>query len=147
VTVSSALKEAGYDAEVQRLDWGAFLERYISGDPNDYNMYTLGWAGSPDPDTFMYFLFSQEQEGTTNGTFYQNDAVDENIIGARESADFDERQQMYQDAITTILEDRVHLPAYGLKESYGVNNEVEDFMPHPVGGFSIFSHYNNVTVQ
>jgi peptide/nickel transport system substrate-binding protein len=147
VTVSSALKEAGYDAEVQRLDWGAFLERYISGDPNDYNMYTLGWAGSPDPDTFMYFLFSQEQEGTTNGTFYQNDDVDENIMGARESTDRSARQQMYEDAITTILEDRAHLPAYGLKESYGVNNRVEDFMAHPVGGFSIFSHYNNVSVQ
>ncbi|PSP86347.1 ABC transporter substrate-binding protein [Halobacteriales archaeon QS_1_68_17] len=147
VSVANGLKEAGYDATVQRLDWGAFLEQYITGNAGDYNMYTLGWSGSPDPDTFMYFLFAQESFETTNGTFYENDEVDEGIMTGRESNDRETRKQAYTDAITTILEDRVHIPSYNLKNSFGVRNNVSDFHAHPVDQFSIASDYNNVSVQ
>jgi peptide/nickel transport system substrate-binding protein len=137
VTVANGLQEAGYGASVQRLDWGAFLEQYISGDPNDYNMYTLGWAGVPDPDSFTYYLFAQDVQGTTDGTFYQNDEVNEQIVQARESNDQEERKPLYEDAITTLLEDRVHLPAYNLKNSFAVKNYVENFSAHPVQSFQL----------
>jgi peptide/nickel transport system substrate-binding protein len=147
VSVANGIKEAGYDASVQRLDWGAFLEKYITGDPNDYNMYTLGWSGSPDPDTFLYFLFAQEMFESTNGTFYENDSVDEKIMNARQSNSREDRKGWYTDAITTILEDRAHIPSYNLKNSFGVNDKVQDFHAHPVNQFSIFSGYNNTSVQ
>ena len=146
-SVANGLKEAGYGASVQRLDWGAFLEKYVTGEPDDYNMYTLGWAGSPDPDSFLYFLFAQEEEGVGNGAFYRNDEVDSAIMNARQSTDRSERQELYQQAITTILEDRAHLPAYNLKNSFGVKNYVSDFTSHPVSSFSIVSDYNNVSVE
>ena len=147
VTVANGLKEAGFDANVQRLDWGAFLDQYVSGSEDDYNMYTLGWAGSPDPDSFMYFLFAQEMFETTNGTFYENSEVDQKIMTGRESTDREERRQAYQEAITTVLEDRAHLPAYGLKNSYGVRSRVRDFSAHPVMYHSIYSDWNNVSLQ
>ncbi|RJT06159.1 ABC transporter substrate-binding protein [Halococcus sp. IIIV-5B] len=146
-SVANGLKEAGYNATVQRLDWGAFLEKYVSGDPNDYNMYTLGWSGSPDPDSFMYFLFAQSQAGVGQGHFYQNDEVNSAIIDARKSTDRGERKRLYQQAITTILEDRVNLPAYNLKNSFGVKGYVDDFTAHPVSSLSLVSNYNNVSVN
>ncbi|MFC6962023.1 ABC transporter substrate-binding protein [Halocatena marina] len=146
-TVASGLKEAGYNASVQRLDWGAFLDKYVSGDPNDYNMYTLGWSGSPDPDSFMYFLFSQKEEGVGNGTFYRNDTVEKAITDARRSTDQNKRRKLYEKAITTLLEDRAHLPAYNLKNSFGVKSYVKDFTAHPVSSFSMVSGYNNVSVE
>lgn len=146
-TVANGLKEAGYNASVQRLDWGAFLDKYVSGDPNDYNMYTLGWSGSPDPDSFMYFLFSQKEEGVGNGTFYRNDTVEKAITDARRSTDQNKRRKLYEKAITTLLEDRAHLPAYNLKNSYGVKSYVKDFTAHPVSSFSMVSGYNNVSVE
>ena len=147
-SVANGLKEAGYGASVQRLDWGAFLDKYVSGNPNDYNMYTLGWSGSPDPDTFMYFLFAQAEEGVANGTYYRNKQVDTAIMNARKSTEQNERQKLYQQAITTILEDRAHLPAYNLKNSFGVKNYVNDFTAHPTGsGFSIVSEYNNASIS
>jgi peptide/nickel transport system substrate-binding protein len=109
-------------------------------------MFTLGWAGSPDPDTFMYFLFAQEQEEVTNGTYYRNDQVDQNIMQARQATDRDERRSMYIDAITTILEDRAHIPSYGLKNSFGVRNRVQDFLAHPTDQFWLVSEENTVSV-
>jgi len=147
VSVSNGIKDAGYSASVQRLDWGPFLEKYITGDTSDYNMYTLGWSGAPDPDSFMYFLFAQEMEGTTNGTFYTNDSVDEKIMNARESNDREKRKEWYKNAVTTILEDRAHLPSYNLKNSFGVRDRVKDFAAHPVDQYHLASTHNNVSVQ
>ncbi len=146
-SVANGIKEAGYGASVQRLDWGAFLDKYVSGKASDYNMFTLGWSGSPDPDTFMYFLFAQEQIGVTNGTYYRNDEVDSAIMNARQSTDREERRDLYVSAVETILQERPHVPAYTLKNSFGVRSRVEDFLAHPIDQFSIVSDYNNVSVQ
>jgi len=156
ITVSNGLQEAGFsDVTVQRLDWGAFLDQYISGSADDYNMYTLGWAGTPDPDAFTYYLFGRTEDtlGVTNGSFYGNNSdrgkeVGDMIVQARESADRAERKQLYEDAITMILEDRAHLPAYNLKNSFGVKDYVQDFSAIPTTeSFHIFSNHNNVSMN
>ena len=137
ISIGDGLQNAGFEnVEVQRLDWGTFTETYQSDDgPNsedDYNMYTLGWSGAPDPDAFVYNLLSQEANGVTNGTFHGYDEASEMLTQARESADREERRQLYVDATTTLLEGRVHLPAYNLNNSYGVRNVVEGFSSHPI---------------
>lgn len=146
-SVANGLKEAGYDASVQRLDWGTFLDQYVSGSADDYNMYTLGWSGSPDPDTFMYFLLSQEQIGVTNGTYYRNDEFDAAIMDAREETDRETRRELYLSAVETALQDRPHIPSYTLKNSFGVRNRVQDFAAHPIDQFSLVSDFNNASVQ
>ncbi|SFR32414.1 MULTISPECIES: ABC transporter substrate-binding protein [Halorubrum] len=133
ISIGDGLQNAGFEnVQVQRLDWGTFLDAYLTGNEEDYNMYTLGWSGSPDPDTFAYNLLSQETNGVTNGTFHEYDEASQKLTQARESADREERRQLYIDATTTLLEGRVHLPAYNLNNSYGVRNVVEGFEAHPI---------------
>ncbi|WP_233203861.1 ABC transporter substrate-binding protein [Halegenticoccus soli] len=155
VSVSNGLKEAGFNnVSVQRLDWGAFLDKYVSGKESDYNMYTLGWSGSPDPDAFTYYMFGRDENtlGVTNGTYYGDNSengkrVHELFMQARQSTDREERKQLYVEGITTALEDRAHLPAYNLKNSFGVKNYVKDFASHPVDSFHIASDHNNVSLE
>ncbi|MEF8757347.1 MAG: ABC transporter substrate-binding protein, partial [Halobacteriales archaeon] len=131
-----------------RLDWGSFLDLYNTGSEDDYNMYTLGWSGSPDPDAFAYHLLSQEVEGVTNGSFHSYDEASDKILQARESADREERRQLYIEATTELLEGRAHMPAYNLMNSYGISDRVEDFSAHPISTvIRIFSEQNNVSVQ
>ncbi|WP_266082226.1 ABC transporter substrate-binding protein [Haladaptatus caseinilyticus] len=144
VTVANGIKEAGYNANVQRLDWGAFLDKYVSGDPNDYNMYTLGWSGGPDPDDFLYYFFTEESHGTTDGTFYNG--VSDKVVEARKSPDHSERKKLYTEAITKLLEDRAHLPAYNLKNSYGMKDNVQGFEAHPVLSFALATSYTNASI-
>ena len=137
ITVSNALKEIGFsNATVQRLDWGAFLDKYSTGNEDDYNMYTLGWVDEVDPDGYLYFMFHESEEGSTNGCYYTNDEVMDKLDRARESPDRAERKQLYTEVVTTILEDRPHLPAYNLKNSFGVREEVEGFRPHTIAGIN-----------
>jgi peptide/nickel transport system substrate-binding protein len=155
VSVSNGLKEAGFsNVSVQRLDWGAFLDKYVSGDPNDYNMYTLGWSGSPDPDAFTYYLLGRTEDtlGVTNGTFWGNNSEEgkeaaQMFADARRSADREERRQLYIDGITMALEERAHIPGYNLKNSYGVRNYVKDFAEHAVDGFHISTGHNNTYLE
>jgi len=154
ITISNAIKEAGWDASVQRLDWGAFLDKYVSGSEDDYNIYTLGWSGTPDPDAFTYYLFGRDDAtlGVTNGTYYGNNSengkrVSEKFIEARETPDREERRQLYIEATTTLLEDRAHLPAYNLKNSFGVKDYVSDFHAHPVDSLHLSTGHNNVSVN
>jgi len=154
VTVSNGLQEAGWNASVQRLEWGTFLDQYITGNEDNYNMYTLGWSGLPDPSSFTFPLLSRADEalGITNGTFWGANSeagreASDKFVEARESAEFEERQPLYQEAITTMLEARAHLPAYNLKESYGVDNDVSGFTSHPAAGFKVFDENNNTSVQ
>ena len=137
ISIGDGLQNAGFEnVEVQRLDWGTFTDTYQSDDgPNSedaYNMYTLGWSGSPDPDAFAYNLLSQEANGVTNGTFHGYDEASQMLSQARESPDRAERRQLYIDATTTLLEARVHLPAYNLNNSYGVADAIEGFSSHPI---------------
>ena len=155
ISVSNGLKEAGFgNVSVQRLDWGAFLDKYNTGSADDYNMYTLGWSGSPDPDAFTYYLFGRTEDtlGVTNGTYYGENSeagkqAAQKIVSARESADKSERTRLYSEAVTTILEERAHLPSYNLKNSFGVKEYVNDFIPHPVDQFHLSTDHNNVSVN
>ena len=155
VTVSNGLQEAGFsNTEVQRLDWGAFLSQYITGNADDYNMYTLGWSGVPDPDSFAYFLLSRAEDtlAITNGTYWGENSdkgvqASEKFIEARSSDDFDERRQLYIEGTNLVMEGKPHIPAYSLKNSFGVRSNVSDFAAHPTDQFHLVSDHNNVSLD
>ncbi len=119
------------DPNVQRLDWGPFLEQFATGNSDDYAIYTLGWAGAPDPDVFLYPLFHESSEGTNQGHYYADPEFHDKIDQARNSPDFDERRQLYIEIVNEILEQKVALPAYSLTNSYAHGNHVRNLTVHP----------------
>ncbi|SDY23224.1 ABC transporter substrate-binding protein [Halobellus clavatus] len=148
VSIANGIKEAGYDANVQRLDWGTMLSQAYTGNADDYNIYVLGWVRYPDPDDFMYNLFHIDAAGVNQGVYYENEEVMTQISEARRSVDQAERKELYTNAITTLLEDKVHLPAFNYKNAYGVSSRVQDFSVHPVSPINprLVTDYNNVSL-
>lgn len=117
-------------ATVDKYPWPVFQEKVLSG--SGYDMFVGDWVGNPDPDSFAYPLFHENNEGETNGTFYKNEAVMEELLRARKTDERAKRRSLYESALTTVLEDRVHLPLYTLKSSFGVRSTVDGFAPHPM---------------
>lgn len=117
-------------ASVDKYPWPLFQEKILTG--ADYDMFIGDWVGYPDPDAFTYPLFHEDNEGETNGTFYQNEKLMEQLHKARKTDKRDKRKRLYESAITTVLEDRVHLPLYMLKNSFGLRDSVKGFTPHPM---------------
>lgn len=152
--ISDGLQEAGWsNVTVEALTFQSFIDRYTTGNESDYNMYLIGWVGLPDPDAFCFPLFGRTDEvlGKTNGCYYGANSqrgkdTATQLASARETDNRDERQALYQEAITAILEDRAHLPIYADVYSFGVADVVQDFVAHPVERMSIFSPYNDVSV-
>jgi len=146
VTIANGLEEVGWETEVQRLDWGTFLDKSDTGDDSDYNMYALGYLGGPDPDLYLYPLFHESTAGNApNGTFYENDMVMQNLDEARTSTDRETRRELYIEAIGQILEDRAHLAAYSPKTTVAARNYVNDLPVHPRPRLNprMVSSYNN----
>ncbi|MFB6186798.1 MAG: ABC transporter substrate-binding protein, partial [Halobacteriaceae archaeon] len=133
---------------VKRFEWGTFLDTYTTGKEEDYNMYTLGWVDEFDPHQYLYFLFHPSQT-STNGTYYKNQEVAKQIKKAGRMTDRSQRKKLYIDAVTTLLKDRVHLPAYNLNNTFGVRDNVKDFKVHTLAQLNprMVSNYNNVYIQ
>ena len=131
--LATGLSRAGFRrARVKKYHWREFREAVTSGNIDDYSMYVGSWAGFDDPDTFLFPLFHRSMEGLTNGTYYRNPDLMEKLARARRTSDRKQRAKLYESVITTLLEDRVHLPAYTLHNSFGVKEYVKGFQPHPL---------------
>jgi peptide/nickel transport system substrate-binding protein len=132
-TIVHGLKKMGFrKARTQKYPWPKFHELVTNGDQGNYAMFVGSWAGYPDPDTFLYPLFHSNNEGLTNGTYYRDERLMEDIENARQTTNHEKRRRLYEKSIKTVLEQRVHIPAYTLHNSFGVKNRVSGFRPHPV---------------
>jgi peptide/nickel transport system substrate-binding protein len=129
------LKEAGFTrARTEKYPFSTFRETVVSGSSSDYDLFVGSWTGGPDPDTFLYPLFHEEMAGRTNGTFFSDPAVMKHLQQARRTRNHGARKRHYEQAVTTLLEQRVHLPAFVLDETFGVKAHVAGFEPHPLSG-------------
>ena len=132
-TIVDGLRDAGFGrARVHKYPWSKFREKTRTGSSDDYDIFVGSWAGGLDPDTFLYPLFHENNEGLTNRTFYRNESVMNELAQARETTDRAERRRRYTSAITTLLEDRVHLPAFTLSNTFGIKDRIHGFDPHPL---------------
>ncbi|GAB3790663.1 glutathione ABC transporter substrate-binding protein [Virgibacillus kimchii] len=96
VNVQSQLQEIGIDAEVEVLEWGAYLEQTANG---EHDMFVIGWtSGTGDPDYSVYSLFHSNSVGAPgNRTFTENEELDALLDEARQTTDVEERMALYSD--------------------------------------------------
>ena len=89
-------------------DWNKF-EAYLKSD--SVQIYRYSWfADMPDPDSFLYSLFSSESP--TNFMKFQDEKVDQSLLTARGIVDPIERAAMYQKIEATIMESAPLIPLF-----------------------------------
>jgi peptide/nickel transport system substrate-binding protein len=151
--IATNLIEHGIPADVQSLEWGAYLDllyRTEEKPEGEYGIYIIGWLGAPDPDAFLYYLFTSENAmvgAGNNFSFYMNPTVDALIKQARTTLDMEVRETAYVQAQRIIFADYVHIPAYHYIDTRGVRARVKGF---EVGGpvlMRIVDPFYNVWVE
>ncbi|RQG94594.1 ABC transporter substrate-binding protein [Natrarchaeobius chitinivorans] len=152
--IVTRLHELGYDgAEAVTLEFGPLLDQTVYNEdpsPDDFQAYLLGWTGGPDPDAYLYNLYHESQEGINQAHFYEGSAdFHDNIAAARESADFDERYDLYEDVMIEMLEELPSLPAYSFRNTMASRDYVQDMQAHPMTQQNprIVSGYSNVSIE
>ena len=133
--IATRLDEIGFDATVNGVDFGTLTDMYNTGDPDDYEMYLLGWTGGPDPNAYLYSLFHEDMAGVTQGHFYEGQGdFHDKIAEARGLQDVDERRELYIDVIEEILEYLPVLPAYSMHNTLVNQTHLRDVHGHPAAG-------------
>jgi len=149
------LKENGLDVEMYPLDWAPYISLIdrSKADPTakELDMGIIGTGGPVDPNGYVYWMFhsSSAQIGAaSNFAFYNNPKVDELIHEADLTPDQAKREALYVEAQRICFEDYVHIPAYRLNLTRGLNKRVHGYSIDPLeNSQNLCNPYNNVWVE
>lgn len=128
--IQANLADVGITAEIELLEWGAYLEKTAAG---EHDMHLLGWSNlTGDGDGGLYPNFHSQSVGASgNRCFFINDEVDKLLEGGRVETDFAKRPQYYYDAQTIIMEEAAMVPLYYQPTEVGARADLQGVELHP----------------
>jgi peptide/nickel transport system substrate-binding protein len=91
--VQQRLKEIGIQADIQLIEWAAFIKEFVK--PRRFEVVVLGLGTGTDPDQFVVWHSSQRGPDQMNRTGYDNPEVDRLLEAGRMSCSQNERVQYY----------------------------------------------------
>ncbi len=123
----SQMAKIGINITIKTVEWGTFSDTVAAGEAP---LYIMGWSWYPDPDFFLYQMFSTNQIGALgNGGGYSNAEVDQLLQEATATTvDETERAAIYEKALKLISADLPHLDLYDQDIIAGLNNKVHDYI-------------------
>lgn len=139
--IQSNLAEIGITANIELLEWGAYLDRTSAG---EHDMFLLGWTNlTADGDGGMFPLFHSSRVGTGgNRSFYVNPEVDKLLEQGREEVVSELRAPFYQEAQLVIMEDAPWVPLHYLTVDIGAQAGLKGVELHPGSMHRFFNlHY------
>lgn len=102
-SVQADLRDVGIDVDVRSLQWASYIEKVRK---NEAIFFRFGWSADfPDPDNFLWTLFSSKNIGQDNSTRYSNPVVDKLLEDARSTTDWSKREKLYNEAERIIIDD------------------------------------------
>jgi oligopeptide transport system substrate-binding protein len=114
----NAWREIGVDVEIAATNYNRFQEKVRQG---NYQIFMWGWvADYPDPENFMFLLWSQmarSKQGGPNTANYQNPRFDELFLQMKSRANDDVRLDCIRQMTAILEEDRPWIELY-YPESY-----------------------------
>ncbi|MEP0814362.1 MAG: ABC transporter substrate-binding protein [bacterium] len=104
VAVQEDLRNIGINIEINRKDWGTFLEQVYAGETVFCQNTWL--ADYPDPDNWLFTLLDSSQAGAPgNISRYSNPEFDKLVREAQRTVDQNLRADLYRRAESIALED------------------------------------------
>ena len=103
VALQGYFKKVGIEADIRKVDMGAFLGTVRSG--NYTGMFLTGWTGdNGDPDNFVAPLWASYGMPVMDQAHYKDPVVDEEMKAAAREVDHAKRIQMYKKIQAQILD-------------------------------------------
>jgi ABC-type transport system substrate-binding protein len=132
--IQQDLKKVGIDATLKQVAYEVFND--ATGRRGGAAFSFFGWTENyPDASDFLGNLCDGakiREDGTTNIAFYDDEQVNQWLHKAAESADENERLDLYRKAETRILEDAPYCVVYHEKANYLCQPRVKNCTVHPL---------------
>jgi peptide/nickel transport system substrate-binding protein len=101
--IQQRLKEVGVKADIQVIEWAAFIKEYVK--PRRFEAVILGLGAGVDPDQYAVWHSSQTGPDQMNRTSYANPEVDHLLEMGRASCVQEERVKYYRRIQEILAED------------------------------------------
>ena len=143
--VVTSLKALGRQADLQVMEWGAYLARLRENKYDElFMLSTIPQA--PDPDASLNWLFySQGTQGKFLGLPADTD-LDKKILQARASRDQQERDRLYNDCLKQVIGDYYHIPQFWKNIVVAHNKKVDGLQPSPLWDWNLVTSFSNVGI-
>ncbi len=126
--VQQNLKEIGISVELEPYDFSTLSQKVF--DEWDFDMYFIGWdPGSPDPDQTGVWDKEGAVAGGFNGSGWYTARSDELLAMGRQTADLEERMEIYAEWQRIWAEDAPGYIFYGENELIAYNLRLRNFKP------------------
>ncbi|MEW9502324.1 ABC transporter substrate-binding protein [Jeotgalibacillus marinus] len=137
--IQNNLSAVGINAEIVTYEWATYLEKASAGEAD---AFLLGWTGdNGDADNFLYVLLDQDNIGSNNYTYYENQELHDLLIEAQSEVNEDTRNQLYMEAQEIILEDAPWVPLAHSTPLLAGDANLMDFVAHPTGSDLLMDVY------
>ena len=108
--VQAQLTEAGFDVQIESLEWATFLETARAG---EYDITFLSWSNvTGDGSEMLYPNFHSDNAGASNRAQYSNPEFDKLVEESRTTIDQDERKVILDKANKLMIEDNAAVVMY-----------------------------------
>ncbi len=129
--VQAYLIEAGFEVDLQILEYAATATLMLAGEHNIARIY----FSHTDPVVLTTLYHSRNIEGTNfNRTMTPNDELDEMINEATSEMDRDARKKMYEDIQKYIMDQALIMPLWEETVLWGATSKVKGLHFQPLGG-------------
>jgi peptide/nickel transport system substrate-binding protein len=143
VALQGYFQKVGIEADVRKLDIGAFLATVRSGKYR--GLFLSGFSGdNGDPDNFMSSLFDSRQMPVGDTSHYKNEAVERLMTEAARLPDQDKRLALYKSIQRQIMDDAPWVFVNSVIQVRAARKEVRGFGLNPT---QMFFDMDRVSVE
>lgn len=126
--IQALVSEAGFDITLRATEFATALDLQEQG---QYFAFPVGWSGRIDPDGNIHAFHTCE--GSLNESGFCDPQVDELLNAARAAGTFDERFDLYKQALERYLPDRHIIYLYHTQLFFPHTTDLEGFQAYPDG--------------
>jgi len=143
VALQGFFQKVGIEAEIRKLDMGAFLATVRSG--KYQGMFLSGFSGdNGDPDNFLDSLFNSREMPVGDTSHYKNAEVEKLMAEAARVSDTTKRVALYQTIQHQIMDDAPWVFVNSVLQVRAARKEVTGFQLNPT---QMFFDMDQVSVQ
>ena len=114
-----------------------FAELVKVANRGEHDLLLMGWSTSPDPDFFLYPLFTFSP-GNRNRFFYENPELTRLLDQGKTTLDKRKRDQIYLDALAILKKDVPWIPLVPPDRHHGLQQESQRPGLHARWAMSLF---------
>ncbi|PSL34314.1 peptide/nickel transport system substrate-binding protein [Planomicrobium soli] len=135
--VQSQLTEAGFDVQIETMEWATFLDTARAG---DYDLTFLSWSNvTGDGSEMLYPNFHSNNVGVSNMSQYNNPEFDKLVEQSRTTVDQEEREKFLNEANELLLNEDVGVVMYHGVVTSATNKSIKGLQMDPNGQWSLYN--------